>query len=159
MKIGILSDTHDNMAALEKAVAAFNDAEVALVIHAGDMIAPVMSRSIEKLQSEFIAVFGNCDGERIGLSKVFPDKIFVPPHTIVFKEKRILVFHEPSNIDILADSDRFDAIVYGHTHTADIRKHKNTWIINPGECSGLVHGKRTAAVWDCDADEVNIFPL
>ena len=47
--IGIMSDSHDNLDAIRKAVDAFNEAEVDLVIHAGDMISPFTSKEIKKL--------------------------------------------------------------------------------------------------------------
>ena len=57
MKVGILSDSHDNVPALAKAVGLFNDLEVELVIHAGDIIAPFMAKPLDHLQANFIAVF------------------------------------------------------------------------------------------------------
>ena len=40
MKIGVLSDSHDNVHMVAKAVELFNDEGVVLVVHAGDFIAP-----------------------------------------------------------------------------------------------------------------------
>ena len=40
MLIGVMSDTHDNVPLIEKAVALFNDRKVGFVIHAGDYVAP-----------------------------------------------------------------------------------------------------------------------
>ena len=40
MKLGIITDTHDNKPAIVKAISIFNDRQVDLVVHAGDMIAP-----------------------------------------------------------------------------------------------------------------------
>ena len=154
MKIGILSDSHDNMAALAKAVSVFNDAGVSLVIHAGDLIAPFISRPLKQLNMDFIAVYGNNDGERQGLAAVFKDQIFRPPHLLNIHDKKILIMHEPDQLDALAYSGRFDAIIYGHTHEIDIR-HDPTLVINPGECGGWLSGRRTVAIWDVDRGHVN----
>lgn len=158
MKIGILSDTHDNMPAIAKAVSVFNDAEVELVIHAGDLVAPFVSIPLNGLKMEFVAVFGNNDGERIGLLNVFKGKIHRAPYLLEFHQKKILILHEPDNLDILAESGKFDAIIYGHTHEVDVRKGK-TLIINPGECSGWLKGQRTVALWDVATGEVQIIPV
>lgn len=158
MKIGILSDSHDNLPAITKAVSAFNDAEVSMVIHAGDLISPFVSLPLKKLESDLVAVFGNNDGERLGLATVFNGQIHRPPHFLMFANQRILILHEPDNLEALADSGHFDLIVYGHTHDADIRQGK-TLVINPGECGGWLRGRRTVALWDVDKQEVDILPV
>ena len=40
MKIGLISDTHDNIQNIRRAVRKFNDKRVDLVIHAGDIVSP-----------------------------------------------------------------------------------------------------------------------
>ena len=155
MKIGILSDSHDNMPALIKAVSVFNDADVKLVIHAGDLVAPFVSKPLNNLKMDFLAVFGNNDGERFGLSEAFKGKIHRPPYRIEFGGKKICVLHEPDNLDALDASGCFDMIVYGHTHDVEVKKAR-TLIVNPGECGGWLRGRRTVALWDLDKNDVDI---
>jgi putative phosphoesterase len=158
MRIGILSDSHDNMPAIAKAVGIFNDAEVSHVLHAGDLVSPFVSIPLKNLNMEFTAVFGNNDGERIGLSNVFKGRIHRAPYLLEIGGKKILLMHEPDNLDALVASGHFDAIVYGHTHELDVRKG-NTLIINPGESSGWLKGDRTIAIWDIGKGDVEIMPL
>ena len=158
MKIRILADSHDNLPAVAKAVAAFNDVEVDLVIHAGDIVAPFVSIPLKELQMDFIAVYGNNDGERFGLYHTLKQKIHEPPHLLHFADRKILIQHEPYQLEALAASGHFDAIIYGHTHEIDVRKGK-TNIINPGENGGWVHGKRTIAIWDLMTNDIDIIPV
>jgi len=158
MKIGIMADSHDNIPALVKAVSVFNDAAVALVLHAGDIISPFMEKPLRNLKAEFIAVFGNNDGEILGLSKVFEGKIFHSPHLVEFKGIKILLMHEPDNLDALAISGKYDCIIYGHSHEVDIRKDP-TLVVNPGECGGWLSGRRTVAIWDTKKGHVNVVVL
>jgi len=158
MKIGIMSDSHDNLPAIAKAVSVFNDAEVSLVIHAGDLVAPFVSKPLAELEMDFIAVFGNNDGERFGLSRVFEGKIHRPPYELDYNGKKILILHEPDNLDALVASGYFDAIIYGHTHDVDIQRGR-TIVINPGECGGWLRGRRTVALWDVELGEVEIVPV
>ncbi len=158
MKVGIMSDSHDNLSAIGKAVSVFNDAEVSLVIHAGDLVAPFVSKPLMGLSAEFTAVFGNNDGERFGLAHVFEGKIHRAPHLMRYHEKNILIMHEPDNLGALVDSDHFDLIVYGHTHDVDVKREK-TLVINPGECGGWLRGKRTVALWDVESNDVEIVPV
>jgi putative phosphoesterase len=158
MKIGILSDSHDNLPAISKAVSVFNDAEVSLVVHAGDLVAPFVSVPLKNLRVEFTAVFGNNDGEKIGLANTFKGRIHRPPYEFEFGGKKILLMHEPDNLDILASTGHYDAIIYGHTHIANVRKER-TLVINPGEAAGWLKGKRTVAVWDLMYNDVQILPV
>lgn len=158
MKIGIMADSHDNLPAVGKAVSVFNDAEVDLVLHAGDLVAPFVSKPLKYLNMDFCAVFGNNDGEKLGLAKVFDGHIYRPPYFLTFKERRILLMHEPDNLDALSASGKYDCIVYGHTHEAEVRK-RPTLIVNPGECGGWVNGRRTVAVWNLENGRVEVIPV
>jgi uncharacterized protein len=158
MKIGILADSHDNVPALKKAVNYFNELEVSWVIHAGDLIAPFVSKPLSQLNSDFVAVFGNHDGEKFGLEKALSGKIHRAPYTFTYKEKSILILHEPDNLEILVSAGKFDAIIYGHTHQPDIQSGK-TLIINPGECGGWLYGRRTIAFWDTENQDARIITI
>ena len=63
--IGIISDTHENEEAIKKAVKVFKDRNVEFVVHCGDIISPPMLEYFRGLKMKF--VFGNNDGEKIGL--------------------------------------------------------------------------------------------
>jgi len=66
MQIGIVSDTHDDLDAVEAAVELLNDAGVDAVVHCGDFVAPfsVTPFDIEGGDApNFYAVRGNNDGE------------------------------------------------------------------------------------------------
>ena len=52
-KIGIMSDSHDNLPAIRAAVELFNREKVDLVIHAGDVGAPFTAREIKKLRCPY----------------------------------------------------------------------------------------------------------
>ncbi|MCD6117655.1 metallophosphoesterase [bacterium] len=155
MKIGIISDSHDNLPALKKAVSLFNDIEADLVIHAGDFISPFVSLPLNELEMDFIGVFGNNDGDKLNLQKALKNRIFRSPHIIEVEGKRIAIMHEPDYLESLEKSGDFSAIIYGHTHEVDIRGDR-TLIINPGECGGWINGERTIALWDTITNDVNI---
>jgi len=73
MKIGIISDTHDDIENVQKAIEIFNVERVQYVIHAGDYIFPGIVKEFEKLNSKLIGVLGNNDGEKVHLLKNFLD--------------------------------------------------------------------------------------
>ena len=158
MKIGIMSDSHDNLPKLAAAVDCFNRESVDLVIHAGDFVAPFTKKPLEKLKSPLVAVFGNNDGEVMGLAKCFEGSIFPAPHSITFHGKTILICHEPIALKALQKSEFYDAVIYGHTHEIDVREGR-TWIINPGETGGWLTGTSTIAIWDFDLNKVEIIHI
>ena len=74
MKIGIISDTYDDVEnAYKKTIEMFNVERVQYVIHAGDYIFPGIVKEFEKLNSKLIGVLGNNDGEKVHLLKNFLD--------------------------------------------------------------------------------------
>ena len=159
MLIGIIADTHDNMTSLKKAVEYFNARNVQHVIHAGDFTSPFTSRVIKGLNAGFTGIFGNNDGDRLLLQKLFDNTIYVQPHLLELADRKIIMMHEHIVIDALAESGHFDLVIYGHTHKPEIRKVNNTLIVNPGEACGWLYGNPTVAVADLSEITAEIIML
>lgn len=163
MKIGIMSDSHDHIGNIRKAVETFNDSKVGYVFHAGDFVAPFVASELQKLNCPLLGVFGNNDGERIGLQnrfKSFGAEVKVQPAFIELEGKKFVIIHEHDLADSLAESGKFDVVVYGHTHNVDVRKASNgCLIVNPGETCGWLTGKATVAILDTETMEVNLIEL
>lgn len=150
MRIGVISDTHDNVPRIKEAVAIFNERNVDLVIHAGDYIAPFAVAPLGDLKCQYVGVFGNNDGEKLGLNKRSQGRISVAPHSVESGGKNILVLHEPGGLAALIKSQAYDIIIYGHTHEPVIEEQGRTLVINPGECGGWLRGRCTIALVDLD---------
>jgi putative phosphoesterase len=73
--------------------------------------------------------------------------------------KNIIILHKEGLIDALAESQKYDIIIYGHTHRTDLREIGKTIIINPGECGGWLTGKSTIALLNLENLEVKIINL
>ncbi len=158
--IGLVTDTHDNKASVEKAVALFNAREVGLVLHGGDYIAPFNARWMADLEAPMVGVFGNNDGEKFGLRAQFESigPIHRAPYALEQEGKRLLLMHEPDEVEALAASGVYDAIIYGHTHEIDLRSGK-TLVVNPGEAGGWTTGRATVGILDLRSMEVEIVDL
>jgi putative phosphoesterase len=148
MLIGIISDTHDNMPQIKKAVDLFNERKVGHVVHAGDFTSPFTFRILKDLTCGFTGVFGNNDGDKLLLQKMSEGRVFNQPHIFELGGRKIAVIHEHHIAAALADSGHYDVIIYGHTHKADVRKVKSTLVINPGEAGSWLYGKSTVAIVD-----------
>lgn len=159
MLVGIVSDTHDDMDAIRKLVDVFNSAGVSHVLHAGDIVSPFTFEVLDGLKCPFTGIFGNNDGDRLLLKKNSKGSIHTQPHIVGLEGRNIVMVHEPLIVDALAESGRFDLVIYGHTHTPEIRRVKNTLVINPGKAARLHKGTATYAMFDLQRMEGRIVEL
>ena len=158
MKVALMSDSHDNLDALQRAVDYCNNQKVDAVLHAGDLVAPFVKRVLKNLNAPLTIVFGNNDGERNGLRQVFRDIIFEPPHELTIDDRKVLMLHDPILLNVLKETDMYDLVLYGHLHEIEISKNKNL-IVNPGEIGGWLTGKSTIAVWDTKLNDAQILTI
>ena len=160
MKLGIMSDSHDNMPLIAKAVALFNSEKVDLVLHAGDFVSPFTNIEFRKLDAKMVAVFGNNDGDKPYLLKRFADigEIRDDLRELELDGRKIVLMHQPKFLESLHAASGYDLVVYGHTHKVDIREGKPL-IINPGETGGWLYGKCTVVTLDLKTMLPIIHPL
>ncbi len=161
MKIGIISDTHDNLPQIKKAVEIFNQEKVELVLHAGDFVSPFTFLEFKNLNCPLRGVFGNNDGDKLYLREKFKGigEIIPAPYETNIDHRNTIMLHKEKLIDALAESQKYDVILYGHTHRTDLRKIRKTLIVNPGECGGWLTGKSTIALLDLKTLEAKIIDL
>jgi len=157
---GIMADSHDNLEAIRQAVRFFQKMKCTLVIHAGDFVAPFSARELEALGCPVKAVFGNCDGEKAGLKKAFHSlgEIKKAPFIFTLNNLNFLITHVDSSISYLS-SAKHDVIIFGHTHKPELRREKNTLLLNPGETGRWLSGKSTVALLDPESLEADIISL
>lgn len=160
MRLGVMADSHDNVPMVRKAVELFKGRQVELVVHAGDFIAPFAVAPLADLPCPVLAVFGNNDGERLGLQKAFASFGTVHPNLAqtTVANRTLAAVHYPELAEPLADSGRFDLVIYGHTHAIDVRPGSGL-LLNPGEVGGWVTGRSTVAIVDLASLEVEICDL
>ena len=158
MKIALISDTHDHTDRLSAALELFADRRAQVLIHAGDMVAPFTARALLAFDGPIRATFGNCDGERQGLTSVLKKSISPPPVTFDLAGRTFVLAHDISQIPdaLLATAD---VVVVGHTHQVSRSQNNGTLIINPGECCGRVTGQSTVALFDSDDLSVEVINL
>ncbi|RKY33273.1 MAG: YfcE family phosphodiesterase [Candidatus Omnitrophota bacterium] len=157
MEIGVLSDTHDNLKKLDKAVRLFNKNKVAYVLHAGDFIAPFTLDKLDKLNCNWQGVFGNNDGETQGLRQRSKNRIRKGPLRMKLGNRKITLVHDPKTISLKRDNS--DLAVFGHTHKPLVKKQNNKLLVNPGECGGWLSGESTIALVDLDSLSARIFTI
>ena len=146
-----------------KAIEAFNEQRVEYVLHAGDMVSPFTAKAFAAVkEAKFIAVFGNCDGEKVMLKEAiegFGGEVHPQSYTGQIDGKEILMSHIPATLDALAQSGNFDLIIYGHTHNQMTSKVGKTLVINPGETTDWVTGRSTIVILETDDMNAQVIEL
>jgi uncharacterized protein len=159
MLIGVMSDTHDNLVSTRKAIELFNSRNVEYVVHAGDYTSPFTLNLFRELNCPFTGVFGNNDGDKLLLQERAEGNLHNQPYIFTLDNRKIVVMHEHHVVDALADSGHFDLVVYGHTHTADVRKISKTLVVNPGEVGSWLYGNSTVVLVDLQRMEGEIIKI
>lgn len=165
MLIGIISDTHDNVSAVNAAMDVFRTHNVDAIVHCGDVIAPPIIPLFDGF--EFHLVLGNNDGETTGLrSKVAELTPVGHCHgyfaVIEFDGYRIAALHgeDLDEAEHYAASGAFDLVCYGHHHERRYDESAETPILNPGAHFPLVESRhRTVAILDTSSDDVYFEPI
>ena len=165
MLIGLISDTHDNLSKVEKAVKRLNEEKVDLVLHAGDYVAPFVIPKFKALNCKLVGVFGNNDGDHEQLKKRFNETDnctlrgrFAEINADSF---RIALLHgdDTELLNALANHGGFDAVVHGHSHANVLNNKETVLVVNPGEVCGYLTGKSTIALLDTVKREARIISI
>lgn len=145
MKLGIISDTHDDIDNVRMAIDIFNRETVKYVIHAGDYVFPGVVMEFKRMDAKLIGVLGNNDGEKVHLLKAFLEiggELKGELGEFNIDDLRIGIYHGTST-EVkrqLIESGRYNIFVCGHTHgrepagveRGNISKNTSTLVLNPG---------------------------
>lgn len=142
MLIAVMSDSHDNIWNLRKAVKATKEANAEVIIHCGDFVAPFMLKELNEGAIPVHAVFGNNDGDQYLLTKMsLTDLSHVTLHGLIGQIEldegfQIAFTHQEEVADGLARSGRFQMVCFGHSHIFSQKEIGQTVVLNPGEVMG-----------------------
>ena len=129
--VGVISDTHipDRAKKIPERVFKVFD-NVDFIAHAGDLVELSVVDELERL-APVLVVSGNMDRFEVRekLPKLNSFKVF---------DWRIGLMHNPGalfgigKMRRIAETNRFDVLVYGHTHSSSIKWEQDVLFINPG---------------------------
>jgi uncharacterized protein len=131
LRIGIISDTHDDIENVQRAIEIFNTERVEYVIHAGDYIFPGIVIEFKKLNAKLIGVLGNNDGEKVHLLKNFLDiggELKGELGEIELDGLSFGIYHgtDKEVKEKLVNSRKYDIIISGHTHRIEMPSLSST---------------------------------
>jgi len=150
MKIGVVSDTHNNLRNVERIVELFNDSGVERVIHTGDITQAKTLDVFAHLRAPMWGVYGNNDQEREALSRAVARHGFTfqdPPFELRWHARHILVVHDPLEFDGVLQAGH-ELALHGHTHLHRYERREGRVFFNPGECAGHMTGFNAVGVLD-----------
>jgi len=155
VRIGVVSDTHNQIRNVRRIVELFNLAGVERVIHTGDITKARTLEAFTGLEASLVGVFGNND-EREPLRAVARDagiRLEEPPLSLTWHERRLLVVHDPH---FLTDAmlAGHDVVLHGHTHRSVHERRHGALVFNPGECAGMLAGHNRVGVLALESLEV-----
>jgi uncharacterized protein len=158
MKIGVLSDTHGEIALIGRAILIFQNLNIHLIVHCGDVgndIVPLL----KGLRAHFVD--GNIDNaDQLRESITDPGHTFHNHLGTLELEGRKVAFLHGHDIKLLRHtihSGHWDLVCYGHSHTFSKSQQGQTLVLNPGALART--NRPTLAVVDLPSLEVTEIPL
>jgi uncharacterized protein len=147
MKIAVVSDSHDHIPLLRRAIAQAVNLGAQAILHCGDVVAP---SSLEKLgvhQIPIYVIHGNNQGDAWGMARLAAK----PEHQLRYlgqdgvvelAGRQIFVVHYPHYARAMAATGDYDIVFCGHTHQPEILQQPNlhnstTPVLNPGTVGGV----------------------
>ncbi len=163
MLLAILSDTHDNLQNLNRALPHMQEADA--VLHCGDICSPfTLKRLAEGVAGKPVhVVWGNNDGDKRMLATIAAQAGNVTLHgefaDFAIAGFRIAMSHYPEVARAVAAAQQHDLVCYGHNHLAREERLGNTLLLNPGELTGVLTGRATLALLDTETGHLTWIEL
>jgi putative phosphoesterase len=162
MKIGIISDTHDNLHNLEAALEVLRAEEVTKILHCGDVCGPGIVRAL--MDFDVWIAQGNMDRHH-GLTQTVKETLgpgrLAWLHKLTLNGYPVAMVHG-DNEEVLGNiiaSGQYAYVFYGHTHRRRERTTGHTHAINPGALGGMRRQSRSFCTLDLETDQVRFIEL
>ena len=163
MKIGILSDTHNDRAATRRALQAFRQRGVRTLYLCGDLVFHDIVRLFVVFEVYF--ALGNMDRHyRQAIKTVIKTQRGAhwlgKGDEVEIEGKRLAITHG-ARVDVLemllwAEPDY---LFHGHTHRRRDERVGSTRVINPGALGGTQHEARSVCILELATDQLDIVYL
>lgn len=135
MRLGVISDTHGQVAYSTQAIRVLEEAQVEAVVHCGDIGSPKIVALFAGRPTHF--VFGNVDHDEADLRMAIAEAGLTCHERqgdVTLASRRIGFLHGDDSrafMEMIA-SQEYDLVCYGHTHEQEVHQQGRTWVLNPG---------------------------
>jgi hypothetical protein len=165
VKIAVLSDIHDHIWNLAKALELVNKEKCEAIIFCGDFCAPFVAPYLTQTGLPVYTIFGNNDEDqwaivqRAGVDKIHAFSLGSEYGEVELSGKKIAFIHYPKLAQALATSGNYDAVFFGHNHESSQEVVGKTLLANPGAVCGIQKGKSGIASFGTYNTVSNTFSL
>jgi putative phosphoesterase len=141
MIFAVMSDTHDHIWNVRKALDLIRGRSAEAIIHCGDFVAPFILKELNQAGIPVHGVFGNNDGDQYLLTKLSLTEFAHITMYGLMGEVELGGFsvgftHYRAVAEGLAAGTQFDLVCFGHSHEASLDMVAKTALLNPGEIMG-----------------------
>lgn len=162
MRIGIISDTHDDLYSLEAALEVLETEGVTRILHCGDVCGPEVVRALADFDV-WIAQ-GNMD-RYFGLKQAVEETL--GPGRLAWLQRptldgyRLAMIHGDNDevLGNLVTSGEHTYVLCGHTHRRRDQTVGRTRVINPGALGGRRWQSRSFCILDLATGALRFFEL
>jgi len=166
MNVAVLSDVHDNIWNLQKAIKLIKG-NVKAIIFCGDMCAPSTTAILAKANLPTYLCLGNVNEDHIAMYQKGGKKftwfaLSQQYGDIKLGGRKIAFCHYPKLAELLAKTEEHDAVFYGHNHLVSNTKVGKTILVNPGCVCGFNGDKTippTFANYNTETNSVEIIKI
>jgi hypothetical protein len=159
MKIAIISDSHDNLATMEKFIAFFKKEKLGAIVHCGDISSgETLAILADKTQTDIVAALGNADDpwDLAATIKKRPRvRLFKGLGSAEIGGLRLGFCHYKEMGARNCGKNRFDFIFYGHSHMPWMEEINGSILANPGNLAGMIY-KASFAVLDTGSKRLDL---
>ncbi len=159
MKIAIISDTHDNHATLQKFITWATKNPIDAILHCGDIC---QRETLELLTMQIVVpihvVYGNGDSpdDFTSLTKKFSHlALHGEIGDVTLDGQRFIFNHYPERARTLAQTEKPNFSLYGHTHKPWEELIGECRLVNPGTLAGLFQ-LATFALYDTQTKKLEL---
>jgi putative phosphoesterase len=142
VQVAVIADIHDQQERVFDALALIEERQIDHLLLLGDFCAPFTMRLFSHFPGQLFVVFGNGDGDRFRATKIAYE-VFGKRMTLFgefaqfnLEQRRIAMIHDNEIGQALAETERYDIVLYGHDHRWHESRIGNTLLLNPGTLGG-----------------------
>lgn len=151
MKVGIISDTHDDAGNLAAALGVLRSEGVTKILHCGDLCGPDIIRMLSGFDVRIAG--GNMD-RQVGLEQAAEEMLgpgrLTWLHEFTLDGYPAAMLHGDNDevLDSLIASGEYAYVFHGHTHRRRDQMVGRTRVINPGALGGMRCQTRSFCILD-----------
>lgn len=162
MRIGVISDTHDDLEALECALGILRAEDITKLLHCGDLCGPGIIEAMDGFDT-WIAR-GNMDRHpELGPTArqvIGAGRLADRHHLTLEGHSAVLVHgHRENELRELINAGEHGYVFHGHTHRRRDNRVGPTRVINPGALGGMRWQQRSFCILDLPAGDLTFIKI